>query len=84
MNITHTILLRIVGIIAFVVLTYCLAKLIPILQQVVRARKANAQEVVIQGETWKVSPALLAITTIPYAVYVGLVILLTFLIFFVG
>jgi len=84
MNYTHTVLLRIIGIVSFIVLTYCLAKLVPILRQVIQARKANAQEVVIQGETWKVSSVLLTITTIPYAVYAGLVILLTFLIFFVG
>ena len=79
MNITHTLLLRVIGIIAFAVYAYCLVKLFPILRRVISAKKANVPEIEIQGELWKVNYGLLALTTLPYALYVGLVLLIAWL-----
>jgi hypothetical protein len=79
----NSILLRVIGIIAFAVYAYLLVKLFPILQGVISARKANIKEIEIQGELWKVNYVLLSLTTLPYVLYVSLIVLVGWLAFMV-
>jgi hypothetical protein len=67
MNLTPTVALVIINIIAFAVYTYGLIALIPILKAVFKAGKGA--EIQIAGQVWKVSYKLLALTTTPFLVY---------------
>jgi hypothetical protein len=65
------------------VYAYLLVKLFPIMRGVISAKKANIKEVEIQGELWKVNYVLLSLTTLPYALYFALIVLITCLAFMV-
>lgn len=73
MNITSTVALIIINIIAFLVGGYCLIKLTTILKKMFLARLSNVPEILIGEEMWKVSCKMLAIIILILAIYISMV-----------
>jgi len=74
-NITPIISLTIINLIAFVVYFICLIKLTGILHKLIVAKKANHNEIQIQGQNWRVNYGLISVVTLPFVGFIAIVLL---------